>query len=167
MSKRDIKDEETVITDEEIAIGPNRTPRESETRTAEKSVEYVPPGVLPEFNKDPQYDYRWIRVSTLGNPDNMNVNARFREGWEPVKAEDHPEIQLFNPDRRYEGLVEHGGLLLCKASKEKMAARKRYYSQRARDQVEAVDNDFLRLNDSRMPVFRDKSSRVIRGKKED
>jgi hypothetical protein len=54
-------------------------------------------------------------------PDNTNVSKRFREGWEPVRAEDHPELQIMS-DHKSEwgekGGIEVGGLLLCKAPEE-------------------------------------------------
>ena len=31
--------------------------------------------------------------------DAMNVSAKLREGWEPVKASDHPEITLVTSPR--------------------------------------------------------------------
>src|SRR3990167_412200 len=148
----------------------DRTPREQKTRTIESRtpLTFVPAGLLPEFNKDPDYVYRWVRVSTLGKSDNPNVANRLRQGWVPVKAEDHPEIVgsiiaegiVLDQNSRFPGLIEQGGLLLCKASKEVVAARRRYFAEKARSQIEAVDNNFMRENNPRMPLFRERRTEV-------
>jgi len=39
-----------------------------------------------------------------------------REGWEPVKAEDHPELMMVGNEKT--GNVEIGGLMLCKMAAE-------------------------------------------------
>ena len=73
----------------------NRINREEVTRekTARKSA-WTRPEVLPSPNPESGYAFRWIRVSTQGNVDATNVSSKLREGWEPVKATDHPEITL-------------------------------------------------------------------------
>ena len=73
----------------------NRINRELETR--EKNVRkraWQRPEVLPSPNPEPGYTYRWIRTSNQGLVDATNVSSKLREGWEPVKASDHPEISL-------------------------------------------------------------------------
>jgi hypothetical protein len=51
------------------------------------------------------------------------------------------------------GAIEVGGLLLCKSPEEFVKEREEYYRKRAEDQMQAVDNNFMRENDPRMPVF--------------
>ena len=73
----------------------NRINRELETR--EKTVQkkaWQRPETLPSPTPEPGYTYRWIRTSTQGQVDATNVSSKLREGWEPVKAADHPEITL-------------------------------------------------------------------------
>jgi|TARA_R110000764_G_scaffold130513_2_gene218396 hypothetical protein len=78
----------------------------------------------------------------------------FREGWEPVKAEDHPELMLESDmGSSFKGNVEVGGLLLCKAPEGKMRARSKHFQQVADNQMESVDNNYLRENDPRMPLL--------------
>jgi len=78
----------------------------------------------------------------------------FREGWEPVKAEDHPELMLESDmGSNFKGNVEVGGLLLCKAPAGKMRARSKHFQQVADNQMESVDNNYLRENDPRMPLL--------------
>jgi hypothetical protein len=62
--------------------------------------------------------------------DNTNVSKRFREGWEPVRAEDHPELQIMSDHKSewaQKGGIEVGGLLLCKAPEEQVDKRREYY----------------------------------------
>ena len=92
----------------------------------------------------------------VGSPDNTNASKRFREGWEPVRAEDHPELRIMSDhgsEWAQKGAIEVGGLLLCKAPQEMVQGRQDYYAKRAQDQMSAVDNNFMRQNDPRMPVL--------------
>lgn len=144
----------------------SRTPREKESREAEKrDASWKPSSILPQPLPQPGYAFRWIRTSTFGTPDNKNVSARIREGWEPVLASDHPELQIMSDrDSRFPGNVEVGGLLLCKTAVENVTARKNYYEKRATDQMSTVDNNYLRENDPRMPLSKpERKSRTTFG----
>lgn len=144
----------------------NRTNREQEVRAKETRPEtWKPASILPTPRPDDQYVYRWIRVSTMGNADNKNVSAKFREGWEPVRAEDFPELKGIVSDRNseFEGNVEIGGLLLCRNSHERVKARRAYYGEMNRRQVESVEQNYLRENNPKMPVFADNKSRTTFG----
>lgn len=109
--------------------------------------------MLPIPLPQPGYAFRWIRTSSFGQSDLKNVSARFREGWEPCRAEDHPEMSVIS-DRNssFPGCIEIGGLLLCKTSEENVTARREYYEQRAAEQLSSVDNSFLRENNPIMPL---------------
>jgi len=133
-----------------------RASRDSETReTSQRKKAWSPASRVPSPNKEDGYSYRWVRTSTLGQADNTNVSAKFREGWEPVPADDHPELMVQSDiDSRFEGNVEVGGLLLCKNSKENVEARKEYFADMNRRQIESVDNNYMRENDPRMPLLR-------------
>jgi len=144
----------------------NRLDRELETRekTARKTA-WKRPEVLPSPNEEEGYIYRWIRVSTRGNVDAMNVSSKLREGWEPVKASDHPEITLVTIENdRFKDNVVIGGLMLCKAPKEMVEERNAYYKEQAENQMSSVDNNLMRENDPRMPLFNDRKSKVTFGK---
>ena len=133
-----------------------RASRDSETReTTQRKKAWSPASRVPSPNRADGYSYRWIRTATLGQADNTNVSAKFREGWEPVLAEDHPELMVQSDiDSRFEGNVEVGGLLLCKNSKENVEDRKEYFAEMNRRQIESVDNNYMRENDPRMPLLR-------------
>ena len=144
----------------------NRLARELDTREiAERPKQWMPPQLLPDPNPEPGYAFRWIRISTLNKADATNISSKLREGWEPVKASDHPEIRLFGSTTgQFPDSVEVGGLLLCKTPVEFTEQRDAYYRKQAESQMQAVDNTFMRENDPRMPMFKERRSEVTFGK---
>lgn len=142
-----------------------RVSRDSDSReTRERPKVWQPASTLPEPDKQPGYSYRWIRVSSLGQADPRNVSAKLREGWEPVKIEEQPEFQmLVDKDSRFKDNIEVAGLLLCKCPTEFMEQRKAYFSRKNSAQMESVDNNFMRENDARMPLFAEKRSKTSFG----
>jgi hypothetical protein len=144
----------------------NRTDRELETRevTKRKSA-WKRPDVLPSPTPEDGYAYRWIRVSMVGNTDATNVSSKLREGWEPVKAADHPEITLVAVEHdKFADNIVIGGLMLCKAPVELAEDRNAHYTKQAQAQMHAVDNNLMRESDPRMPIFNDRKSKVTFGK---
>ena len=96
----------------------------------------------------------------LGKADHTRLSRMRRDGWEPVKAADHPELML---DGNNEGNVEVGGLILCKNTQENFDAYQRYYAKQAADQMESVDNSFMKDSDPRMRKFSERTSTTTRG----
>lgn len=143
-----------------------RTSREVESRMmAERPKAWAPASALPEPDKQPGYSYRWIRVSSMGQSDAKNVSAKFREGWEPVRLEEQPQLQMLaDENSRFKDNIEIAGLLLCKIPTEFMAQRKAHYAKVTKDNIEAVDNTFMRESDSRMPLFKERKSSTSFGK---
>ena len=144
----------------------NRLARELENRsTVERPKAWAPASALPEPDKQPGYAYRWIRVASMGQSDAKNVSAKTREGWEPVRIEEQPKFQMLtDPNSRFKDNIEVAGLLLCKIPVEFMDQRKAYYAKATKDNMEAVDNTFMRENDPRMPLFKERSSKTSFGK---
>ena len=145
----------------------NRTNRALDTReAAARPAKWLPPQLLPDPTPEAGYAFRWIRVSTLNAADPINISSKLREGWEPVKASDHPEIRLFGstPDARFPDAVLVGGLLLCKTPAEFIEQRNAYYGQQAESQMQSVDNSFMRESNPKMPLFKERSSKVTFGK---
>ncbi len=140
----------------------DKTPRSIETRNmAQRPQAWRPPELLPEPDKQPGFAYRWIRVSTLNTADARNISAKQREGWEPVKLEEQPQFQLMvDPNSRFKDNVEVGGLLLCKTPIEFVEQRNAYYLKQAEGQLQSVDNNLMRQNDPRMPLFKESKSSV-------
>ena len=144
----------------------NRLSRELETREiAERPKQWMPPQLLPDPTPEPGYAFRWIRISTLNKADAINVSSKLREGWEPVKASDHPYIRLFGEtEGQFPDSVVVGGLMLCKTPVEFTVQRDAYYRKQAEAQMQSVDNTFMRENDPRMPMFKERRSEVTFGK---
>ena len=144
----------------------NRTPRDMNTReAASRPKSWQPPSLLPDINKEPGYGYRYVRVSTMGQPDVNNISSKLREGWEPVKASEHPEaFTMSDPNSRFKDAIETGGLVLCKTPQEFVDQRTAYYTNQTEAQNQSVDNNFMRESDPRMPLFKDKKSTVSFGK---
>ena len=144
----------------------NRTDRDSTTQEQfQRADSWSPASLLPDFKKVPGWAYRWIRVSLTNNADNLNVSSKMREGWEPVKLADHPEIRLVaDQNTKYKDGIEIGGLLLCKIPEEFVEQRSAYYNKQTQSQADAVDNSFMKENDPRMPLFKDKKTTSSFGK---
>ena len=88
-----------------------------------------------------------------------------REGYELVRAEevenasDYPVLD----EGKYKGVIGVGGLLLAKVPVEIAQQRQDYMSSKHKERNEAVANDLLKEQDSRMPINVDRQSRVTFG----
>ena len=145
-----------------------KTPRSAETRAKmERAAQWVRPDVLPNPDPRPGWVHRYVRTSLMGEPDNKNASMKFREMWEPVQAADYPELMVVSDrdsDWGEKGYVEQGGLLLCRAPEEMVKQRREYFTNLAEQQMEAVDNAFMRENDPRMPLLPiEKKTKVTMG----
>lgn len=145
----------------------NRTPRELTVRAkSERPKRWQPSNDLPTPNPEPGWTFRWIRLSMLGNVDPMNLSSKLREGWEPVKAADHPEIAFGMVENdRFKDNIVFGGLMLCKTPDEFVEDRTAHYNNQANSQMTAVDQNLMRANDPRMPLFNNRETRVSRSGK--
>jgi hypothetical protein len=144
----------------------NRVDRELQTREKKtRRQAWKRPELLPDPIPQEGWTFHWVRVSTNGQADPTNVSSKLREGWEPCKASDHPEIQLVSiENERFKDNVVMGGLMLCKAPKELVAERNAHYKATNEAQIRSVDNNLMRESDPRMPMFNERSSKVTFGK---
>jgi hypothetical protein len=151
---------------EETIMAQNRIDRELTTR--EKTVRkkgWSRPEVLPSPTPEDGYAFKWVRISTQGQVDATNVSSKLREGWEPVRAEDHPEITMVAVENeRFKDNVVIGGLMLCKAPSELPEERNEHYENQNNAQILSVDNSLMRENDPRMPLFNERKTKVTFGK---
>lgn len=143
-----------------------RKSRDLDTRAAAaRPTKWMPPQLLPDPTPEEGYAFRWIRVSTLNKDDPTNLSSKLREGWEPVKASDHPEIRMFGMTfGHFPDSVVVGGLMLCKTPVEFTHQRDAHFHQLADQQMNSVDNTYMRENDPRMPLFKERSTKVTFGK---
>ena len=72
---------------------------------------------------------------------------------------------LFRSEGRFKGGIEIGGLLLCRIPSEFMDQRAQHFENLNKQQMDSVDNNFLRERDARsnMALFADKKSKVTFG----
>jgi|TARA_R100001163_G_scaffold65581_1_gene63357 hypothetical protein len=148
----------------------DRAPRSADTRDSETRLKpWQPPSLLDAPTPPDGYIYRWLRESMVGVEDKANMSKRIREGWEPVRAEEHPEFEAPTvDDGRHAGVIGVGGLILAKMPIETVNQRRAYYKQMAADQMQAVDSNLMRESDSRMPISNpNRNSQVTFGKGND
>ena len=143
----------------------NRSTRELDTRESfARPTAWRPPETLPSPDDRPGWKHRWIRISMLGQADPGNTSSKLREGYEPVKADEYPELMVHAVvDGRFKGNIEIGGLVLCRIPAEFMSQRDKHYSDLNKSQIESVDNNYLRNSDPKMPMFAERKSRVTFG----
>ena len=143
-----------------------KTSRASQTRSkVERPKVWVPPSSLDAPPAPDGFRYRWIRAESVGFQDTKNISGRLREGYELVRAEevenasDYPVLE----EGRYKGVIGVGGLLLAKVPEEIAKQRQDYMTNRHKDRSEAVENDLMKEQDSRMPINVERQSRVTFG----
>ena len=143
----------------------NRLARELDTRAVTQRAEaWRPPETLPMPEDRPGWKHRYVRISTMGQADPSNISSKLREGYEPCKAEDYPELMMHaTVEGRFKGSIEIGGLLLCRIPEEFLKQRADYYDKQNKSQIDSVDNNFLRENDPRMPLFSERKTKVTFG----
>jgi len=144
----------------------DRTPRSAESRDkTSRRKPWQPPSLLDAPPPPQGYVYRWIRESMIGQNDPANMSKRIREGWEPVRAEDHPDFESPTvEDGKHAGVIGVGGLILAKMPAEIVDQRRAYYAQLSNDQMNAVDNNLMRESNPIMPIDNpSRSSKVTFG----
>jgi hypothetical protein len=143
----------------------NRMVRELESRdTTYRPSYWKAPEVLPMPDERPGWKHRYVRLSTNGVADPSNISSKLREGYEPCKAEEYPELMMHAAiEGRFKGGIEIGGLLLCRIPAEFMEQRAKHFASLNQSQMESVDNNFLRESNPKMPLFSEKKSNVTFG----
>ena len=139
----------------------NRTPRSVETRDkTSRQKQWQPASLLPAPDPIDGIEFRWVRESNRGEHDPTNFSRSLKEGWEPCKAKDHPEITGITYGQKQSGLIEVGGLVLCKRDSYLGEQRSEHFRSRTEGQMKAVDKNFMRENDERMPLFSERKTEV-------
>ena len=131
----------------------DRTNRETATREkTERVMEWKPPSTLEAPEAPIGYKHRWIRESVMDYDDKNNVHKKRREGWELVRASDHPEFDAPVIDEgKNAGYIGVGGLILARIPEEIAEQRNKHYQNVAQNQMEAVDRDWMSENNPAMP----------------
>tara|TARA_R100000781_G_scaffold114847_1_gene87207 strand:+ start:59 stop:538 length:480 start_codon:yes stop_codon:yes gene_type:complete len=143
-----------MVEDKNTTTNTDRTSRSAEGRESQtRRKPWSPPSLLDAPTPPEGYIYRWLRESMVGQDDKANMSKRIREGWEPVRAEEHPDFESPTIDEgRHAGVIGVGGLVLAKMPKETVMERRAYYARLANEQMEAVDNNLMRESNPVMPI---------------
>jgi len=140
--------------------------REVETRDeAKRETPWKPAPLLPTPDPREGLEFRYVRVSMRGEADNVNASQAFREGWEPVQLSEYPELKIVSDrETNFPGNVVVGGLLLCARATEIGEQVRAYAKKEGDQQMDAVDRNYFREQDSRMPLLKpERSTRVTFG----
>ena len=153
-----------------MADSTKRVSRDSQTRAkSTRRKPWAPPSKLEAPEAPAGSTHRWIRTSLRGEDDSMNVSTRLREGWEPVRADEYPELKGRYPtieDGQHAGVIGVGGLMLARIPEETVEERTEYYREQTRTQMDAVDQNLMREQHPSMPIHNDRQSRVSFGGKD-
>ena len=140
--------------------------REIDTREQEKRDEpWVSAPLTPMPDPRPGLDHRYVRASMRGEADNINVSQALREGWVPVLASDYPELMIVSDrNSQYPDNVLTGGLLLCARPTEIGDKVRAHARKESAQQMDAVDRNYFREQDSRMPMLKpERTTRITFG----
>jgi hypothetical protein len=131
----------------------DRINRETVTREkTERVAEWKAPTTLEAPEAPIGYKHRWIRESVMDFDDRNNIHKKRREGYELVRAEEYPDFDAPVIDEgRNAGCIGVGGLLLARIPEEIANQRNTHYSRKAQNQMDAVDNDWMKDNNPAMP----------------
>ena len=133
----------------------NRGSRSASTRdkTARRKP-WRPPSMLDAPNPPEGYHHRWIRAEMANNPDKLNMSKRMREGFELVRASEHPDFEAPTiDDGKHAGVISVGGMYLARIPIETVEERRQYYAKRTRAQMQAIDNELMANSNPNMPIL--------------
>ena len=144
-----------------------------ELNTREQDMEYREPSLLDipdsvsERFLNQGLTLRWIRVITRNQDDYKNVGKKVQEGWQFVTVDEVPELQhnsFVRDEGRYKGAVCRGDLALAKMPLQKAQNRQAYFENQSREMVDAVNQQLMGQNNSRMPIKNSSKSNVTKGR---
>ena len=147
----------------------DKTLRSNKTREkTSRRKPWAPPSRLEAPSPPDGYKHRWIRTHTRGQEDNMNVQSRLREGYEPVRADEYSEDSSYVSleEGKHKGVIGNGGLMLTRVPEETAQERTAYFRDRTRDQMTAVDQDLMKEEHPSMPIHKNRKSTVTFGGEE-
>ena len=140
--------------------------RKLETREKEqRETPWKQAPLIPYPDPREGLEHRYVRASIRGEEDNINVSQALRDGWVPVLASDYPELQVISDrNSQYPDNVLIGGLLLCARPSDIGDKVREYANKESQAQMEAVDRNYFREQDPRMPMLRpERNTRITFG----
>ena len=143
--------------------------QEEEWTFEEPNALAIPDHVQARFDSEGMA-LRWIRISIKGTDDISNVGKKLQEGWVFVTPDEVPEMSITSfvrEDGRYQGTVCRGDLALAKMPAGKVAAKRKFYENKADDMMQAVNAQLMNSSDSRMPISNNSKTTVTKGRRPD
>ena len=142
-----------------------KTPRASQTRTAEKRpTTWTPPSSLDAPPAPAGFRHRWIRTEVLGFDDTKNMSGKIRSGWELVRSDEYPDSEYPSvKDGKYAGVIGVGGLVLARIPEEIVKSRSEYFKKITQERIKSIDADLMKEQRPGMPINIDRQSRVTFG----
>jgi len=101
--------------------------------------------------------HRWVSTETRGQSNATNAAKRFREGFEPVRAEEYPDFHAPTiDDGKFKGVIGVGGLILCRIPQEIADDRNRQIQGRIEEAASEIDSTLERdISDPDVPLTRE------------
>jgi hypothetical protein len=115
---------------------------------------YFSPDEIPEG-----WNYRWIRVSLKGEPDNSRPVQMRRMGWTPVPADRYPERVFEDPWGRLNHMrnyIHHDGLVLYERPAHYAQQEQEYFNKLNHERVNSMPGIQNLMGESAIP-FRNES----------
>ncbi len=120
----------------------------------------------------PGYRQRWVRSEFRNEKDNLNWQAKLREGWVPRDPETVPNAEQYfgSHVQSTESVIRVGGLILMEIPEDKLRAKRRAIDQisRSQEQSVSVDTDKVSREGVRSgyaPIIREESREVVTGRR--
>lgn len=118
------------------------------------------------------YVQRWVRSEFRTESDNLNWQAKTREGWRPRDPATVPEAESYFGTQSLRGsaVIRVGGLVLMEAPEAMIANKKRAIREIARNQERSVEMETEKISREGMragapPIIRDETGTVTTGRR--
>lgn len=138
---------------------------ERDTHSREKP--WKPPMLLDAPEAPEGFKYRWVRIRIHGDDDPGNVSKRLTDGYVFVKPE---EVQGYKGPTidhgRFAGICGINDVALMKVPMSKVKARRKYYEDMSKKQIDSVNARLMANQNPHMPIHVDLRSKVHMGSRE-
>lgn len=112
----------------------------------------------------PGMTQRWIRTAVGLSADPKNVSRKFREGWQPRKAETVPDG--YSPPiisfQQFGDVIGVEDVILCERPEKMTRQRNAYYRKKTQRMTQAVEEDLHRVEVPGLPIEYSSRTRVQR-----
>jgi hypothetical protein len=112
--------------------------------------DYVGVSPLNPKNSEDNWSYYWASMN-----DGSNINQLKMRGFDFVRVNNEREIPTWGGERREDGTVAYGGLILMKRPKEvsekELEAKRRHYKRLANQKIEEAEEEMKREGAEHQP----------------